>query len=113
MALRQANEPLLSGKFLVRGIIYYTQQPVTVLSNKAQPFWAAHPLPVVVWHGNGVEKFLESHPTALCAMRESEWQTLAKNPAFAARDGLVESGPNVIVRARAEEEAKGTKNPIR
>jgi hypothetical protein len=101
LQLRQNGEPLLSGKFLIRGLIYYTRLPVTVLASKAQPFWAAHPLPVVVWKGQGLEKFLATHPTALCAIRVPEWQTLSKNPAFADGDGLEESGPNVLVRAHA------------
>ncbi len=98
---RQGDEPLLSGKFLIRGIIYYMREPVTVLANKAQPFWAAHPLPVVVWRGDGVEQFLAKHPTALCALRRSEWETLCKHAAFAGSEVLSESGPNIIVRAHA------------
>jgi 4-amino-4-deoxy-L-arabinose transferase-like glycosyltransferase len=101
LQLRQNGEPLLSGKFLVRGLIYYTRLPVTILASKAQPFWAAHPLPVVVWKGEGLEQFLAAHPTALCAIRVPEWQTLSKNPAFADQDALEDSGPNVLVRAHA------------
>lgn len=100
MRLRSGNEPLLSGKFLIRGIVYYTRQPVAVLSNKTHPFWADHPLPVIVWRGGGIERFVASNHTALCAVRASEWQTLSRNVVFAARDSFEESGMNVIVRAR-------------
>ena len=48
LAERRAGEPLVSGKFLVRGIIYYTRSPVTVFASKPHPFWADHPLPIVV-----------------------------------------------------------------
>ncbi len=101
MLLRSGDEPLLSGKFLIRGIIYYTHGPVAVLSNKPHPFWADHPLPVIVWRGGGIERFLTANHTALCAVRASEWQTLSKNAVFAARDSFEESGMNVIVRARS------------
>ena len=102
LQLRQHGEPLLSGKFLVRGLIYYTRLPVAILASKAQPFWAAHPLPVVVWKSEWIGK-IPGHAShrSLRDPGVPEWQTLSKNPAFADQDALEDSGPNVLVRAHA------------
>ena len=115
---RQGDEPMLAGKFLARGIIFYThtdvraaEPAVRVLAKTPQPFWAAHPLPVVAWEKKGLRDFLKTHPTALCALRRGEWQGLQKDPAFAARDDLAEFGENVIVRAlRSEPKAAAEPN---
>ena len=102
---RRGNEPLLTGKFLARGIIYYTNTDITapnsglhVLAKKEQPFWAAHPLPVVVWK-KGLREFLKEHPSALCALRKSDWRSFAEEDAFAAQEEFLELGENVVVRA--------------
>ena len=56
---------------------------------------------MVVWKNDGLDNFLKQHPTALCAMRKSEWETLAKYQPFEARDAFEQIGDNVIVRAHA------------
>ena len=105
MEKRRGNEPLLTGKFLARGIIYYTNTDITapnsglhVLAKKEQPFWAAHPLPVVVWK-KGLREFLKEHPSALCALRKSDWRSFAEEDAFAAQEEFLALGENVVVRA--------------
>ncbi len=115
MREREGDEPMLTGKFLARGVIFYTntdiraENPaVRVLSKKAQPFWAAHPLPVVVWK-KGLNKFLEEHPTALCAFRKGDWRSFADESAFSAREDFAEFGENVVVRARRK--LKAAPNP--
>ncbi len=106
MREREGDEPMLTGKFLARGVIFYTntdiraENPaVRVLSKKAQPFWAAHPIPVVVWK-KGLREFLEEHPSALCAFRKGDWRSFADESAFSAREDFAEFGENVVVRAR-------------
>ena len=99
--LRQGDEPLLSGKFLVRGIIYYTASPVSIIAKTAQPFWAAHPLPIILWK-DGLKEFMASHPTALCTLRKSEWEGLKDEDAFKNREAFEVIGENVIVRARRQ-----------
>jgi len=105
MRERRGDEPLLTGKFLARGIIYYTntdvraaEPTVRVLAKKAQPFWAPHPIPVVVWK-KGLREFLKEHPSALCALRKGDWRGFEKEEAFTARDAFAEFGENVVVRA--------------
>ena len=116
LAKRRGDEPLLTGKFLARGIIYYTNTDITapnpglrVLAKKEQPFWAAHPLPVVVWK-KGLREFLKEHPSALCALRKSDWRAFADEEAFVGREDYLELGENIVVRAvrppRAAEPAK-------
>jgi len=105
MRARRGDEPLLTGPFLARGIIYYTHTDITapdpavrVLAKKEQPFWAAHPLPVVVWK-KGLREFLKEHPSALCALRKSDWRSFAEEDAFAAQEEFLALGENVVVRA--------------
>ena len=97
--LRQGDEPLLSGKFLARGIIYYTGGSVSIIAKNAQPFWAAHPLPIILWK-KGLQEFMASHPTALCTLRKSEWESLKDEDAFKDREAFDIIGENVVVRAR-------------
>ena len=99
---RQTDEPLISGKFLVRGLIYYTRLPISILANKAQPFWAEHPLPVIVGR-KGLRAFAGQHPSALCALRKSDWAWLDDEEVFADREGFAAMGENVIVRAHPRE----------
>jgi len=103
LALRQNNEPLLASSFLVRGVRYYTHEPAIVLAGKPQPFWAAHPLPVVMWKHDDLDNFLIKNKTALCAVRKSEWEILVNHKAFAAKDGFMQLGDNILVRAHAQE----------
>jgi len=121
---RRADEPLVSGKFLVRGIIYYvtakdnTRQPVTILASKAHPFWADHPLPIIVG-SKGLRTFAAQHPSFLCGLRKSDWRSVADEKVFARRDAFSEEGENVIVRGQqpviksepTEEGAKPAKPP--
>jgi hypothetical protein len=109
MAERQGQEFYITGKFLARGIIYYTHTDMTlpepglrILAKKAQPFWAAHPLPVIV-REKGLRAFLKEHPTAICTLRKGEWnETYSKEEVFAARDDFAEFGESVVVRAHAK-----------
>jgi 4-amino-4-deoxy-L-arabinose transferase-like glycosyltransferase len=107
---RQPDEPLLSGKFLVRGLIYYTRLPVSVLANKPQPFWAEHPLPVIVGR-KGLRAFADQHPTVLCALRKSDWAWLDDEEVFAGREAFAALGENIIVRARDPVPGEPAKKP--
>ena len=95
---RRADEPLVSGKFLVRGIIYYTRLPVTVWASKRHPFWADHPLPIIVGT-KGMRAFADQYPSVLCSFRKSDWSSVDEEKAFAGREAFTEMGENIIVRA--------------
>jgi 4-amino-4-deoxy-L-arabinose transferase-like glycosyltransferase len=109
LELRRDSEPVLGSKYLVRGIYYYLQnivpEPVRVISDKAQPFWAEHPLEVVVWKGKNesLREFLQRHKSALFAVRKSNWTRSISRPGELAASCKVELvdelGDHVIVRA--------------
>lgn len=52
----------------------------------------------MVWK-KGLREFLETHPSALCALRKSDWRAFADEDAFVAREDFLELGENIIVRA--------------
>jgi len=98
LAERHPGEPIVSGKFLVRGIIYYTRSPITVLAKEQHPFWADHPLPIIVG-SKGLRAFTAQYPTVLCALRKSDWRSVDDEKVFVGRDSFAELGENVVVRA--------------
>jgi 4-amino-4-deoxy-L-arabinose transferase-like glycosyltransferase len=90
-------EPLLAGKFLARGIHYYTHQPVLVLANKAQPFWTPHPLQTVVGR-KGLEAFVKEHGAVHITVRRSEWHIWEKSSLVAAAGEPQWFGDNAVLR---------------
>jgi 4-amino-4-deoxy-L-arabinose transferase-like glycosyltransferase len=110
-AAQRPDEPLISGKFLVRGIIYYTRQPVSVLASNLHPFWADHPLPIIVGK-KGLRTFTAEHPTALLGLRKSDWTSIADEPCFATKDSFTQLGQDVLIRAiRPDAQAAAKANP--
>ncbi|XHR28676.1 MAG: ArnT family glycosyltransferase [Chthoniobacteraceae bacterium] len=93
---RHDGEPLLSGKFAMRGVAYYTHDSVSVLSQKASPFWAEHPVPIL--HLEDLPRLMEKYPSALCTMRQSEWRGFSSSEVFGASGGE-RIGENILVRA--------------
>ncbi len=98
MQARTGDEPILADKFLARGIYFYTQQPVRVLANKAQPFWSAHPLPVVAGREQ-FAKLLEDSGTVLCALRKGDSPIWEKIGVFDAAKDTQAFGNNLLIRA--------------
>lgn len=96
VASKKPGEPFLAGKFAIRGIAYYTNETASVLSGNAHPFWADHPLTVVVGR-KGLKELLEKYPTALCTMRKADWGTFSKSPAFAETGEWI--GESLLIRA--------------
>ncbi|MDD5349614.1 MAG: glycosyltransferase family 39 protein [Chthoniobacteraceae bacterium] len=112
-AQRQADEPLLAGKFAMRGVVYYTNLPVSVLSGSGlHPFWADHPVTII--NGKkGLAQLLETTPSALCTMRKADWNTFRKSSAFETPGPDQWSGESLFIRARrpAAEGAKVSPAP--
>src|SRR5262249_17226000 len=71
----RAGLPVLCAAMLVRGLHYYAGTPPVVLSDRAHPFFTAHPIPVVVGAA-GLEAFVRDHGPALCLLRTGEWHPL-------------------------------------
>ena len=93
-------EPLIAGKFLARGIHYYTHQPVWVLANKEQPFWTPHPLPVIAGR-DALQEFVAKHGAVRITIRRSEWPFWLKSDLVAAAGEPAWFGDNAIVRLAA------------
>ncbi len=101
---RRADEPIVSGKFLVRGIIFYTKLPVSVLANKPRPFWADHPLPIIV-KSKEFREFVARYPSVLCGIRKSDWPIIDDEKSVAGRTPEV-IGENMMIRAIRPEAKK-------
>jgi 4-amino-4-deoxy-L-arabinose transferase-like glycosyltransferase len=97
MSGRLGQEPLLAGKFLARGLHYYTHEPVFVLANKRQPFWTPHPLPVVAGR-QALLEFLKQHGPVRVTIRRSEWSFWLKSAAVATAGEPQWFGDNAVVR---------------
>lgn len=115
--LQVANEPLMAGKFAVRGIHFYTHQPVVVIANNSQPFWAEHHALKIIYDKRGLEDFLRGHPSALVTMRLPEWHKYWTYDHFAARENVEWFGQNLLIRAFSDKQqedaakAKGVEAP--
>lgn len=99
MVDRESPEPLLAGKFLARGIHYYTRRPVLVLTNQAQPFWSPHPLKTVVGR-KGLEAFVAENGPVRITVRRSEWSTWQKSPLVAAAGEPQWFGDNAVLQVK-------------
>lgn len=111
MAMRKGSEPLIAGIFLVRGIHFYTHQPMTVVGLEDRPFkWTQHDLPVIVGandsykppgahRDNNLGVFLKKHGAAICTLRRSEWNVYWQQfQWWDEANPPVWSGDNIIVR---------------
>ena len=96
-AEQRQGEPLLAGKFALRGVVYYTGEKVSVLSTKGSPFWAAHPVAII--HQDDLYELLQEHPSALCTMRKGDWSAFCKSAVFGSRDRGEWIGENFLIRA--------------
>jgi hypothetical protein len=45
--IERSNAPVLSSKFYVRGIRYYTDRPMAVMDIGGKGFWSPHPIPYI------------------------------------------------------------------
>ena len=71
------DTPVLASKLLVRGVRYYADRGESVLSNKSQPFFTPHALPIVVG-ADGLDQFVRQHGATLCVMGAREWHSFER-----------------------------------
>jgi len=69
------TETIMASPLLARGVSYYTRRPVSVLSDRAQPFYTPHPLPIVSG-SRGLDQYLERAGSAVCATSRRDWSRL-------------------------------------
>jgi 4-amino-4-deoxy-L-arabinose transferase-like glycosyltransferase len=94
------SETLMASPLLARGVFYYTQRPVTVLSDRARPFYTPHPLPIVNGSG-GLNRLLEKGGSALCATSAHDWSRLESTLRRDTGVVLDSVGGRVVVRVSA------------
>ena len=92
-----AAAPVLASAFLVRGVYFYTHRGARVLSNREQPFFTPHPLPVVRGPGE-LREFVREHGTTLCVMRGKEWREIERRDSTEIRAARDTVGDKLIVR---------------
>ncbi len=105
LKLRQANEPMLAGKVLVRGVHFYTRLPMVVIGTREKAFnWTQHDIPVIagmdgVGKAGGLRAFLKEHGAAICTIRRGEWEAYwAPFKMWDEANPPTWSGDSVIVR---------------
>jgi 4-amino-4-deoxy-L-arabinose transferase-like glycosyltransferase len=105
LEMRKGNEPFIAGIFLVRGIHYYTHQPMSVIGTKEKPFkWTQHDLPVIagvdgLGATGGLRAFLKKNGAAIATLRRAEWTAYWEQyKLWDDANPPVWSGDNVIVR---------------
>ena len=100
LAELRPSETLMASPLLARGVTYYTERPVTVLSNRARPFYTSHPLPIVRG-SEGLNRLLDEGGAALCVTSAHDWARLV--PSLHPGTGVVLDtiGDKIVARVSA------------
>jgi hypothetical protein len=72
-----AGKPVVSDKLYARGVYFYSRNPVVVMDVSKNPFWSAHPLPVLSKDDEVIE-FFDDKAVVLCVLREEGVERLAR-----------------------------------
>ncbi len=100
--VRKPGEPLMAGKFAIRGVWFYLKEPVTVIAQNERPFWADHPLEIIPGKKQ-LEKYLRAHnDSALVVMRPPEWDKYHNFKAFQQTEPHRWYGKNLFIRGQLE-----------
>jgi 4-amino-4-deoxy-L-arabinose transferase-like glycosyltransferase len=73
-----SGKTILCSKLFVRGIFYYTENPVVVIAENRQPFWSSHPVPIVSTDAE-VGDFAGSRDTLLAVLSHGDLERLVRN----------------------------------
>ncbi|MCB9771242.1 MAG: phospholipid carrier-dependent glycosyltransferase [Candidatus Omnitrophica bacterium] len=73
----QSNSTVLTSKFYVRGVRYYTDRPVAVIDLAGAPFFSHHPIPFLD-EDNKVLKFLNTQAVTFCIVKKSSFENLER-----------------------------------
>jgi len=96
----ETEAPVLASAFLVRGVYFYTGRGARVLSNRGQPFFTPHPLPLVRGAA-GLEEFVRAHGPTFCVMRAKEWREIVAPAAGGISASSEAVGDKLILRVPA------------
>ncbi len=70
-------EPILTSKFYVRGIKFYTDRDVAVIDINGKGFFSSHPMPFLSKEEDVVE-FLEKRPVTYCIVKKAQKEDLER-----------------------------------
>lgn len=73
----QTSPVVLSSKFYVRGVRYYTNHKVAVIDIAGKPFFSPHPIPMLL-DDTAVDQFLRKQPVTFCVVKESDFTALKR-----------------------------------
>ncbi len=73
----QSDSTILTSKFYVRGVRYYTDRPVAVIDINGKQFFSPHAIPFLD-NDNKVRDFLLTQPVTFCIVREANISDLAR-----------------------------------
>ncbi len=66
------SRPVITSPILARGVTYYSDRPVAVLSTRPQPWYTPHPLPVVLG-AEGLSRYVDAQGPSLCVLTAGDW----------------------------------------
>jgi 4-amino-4-deoxy-L-arabinose transferase-like glycosyltransferase len=72
-----AGQPILTSKFYVRGVWFYTGSPVVVMDRHVNPFWSPHPVPLLRTDEE-VRAFFNAKEKVLCIIRPDDLERLGR-----------------------------------
>ncbi len=88
LRLNYSNKPIVCSKLYVRGVYYYTQNPVVVISDKQNPFWSQHPVKVLSNDGE-IRDLFEQYDSLLCVVSKGGYEDIIKNLFIGERESIL------------------------
>jgi 4-amino-4-deoxy-L-arabinose transferase-like glycosyltransferase len=70
-----AGQTIVTSKFYVRGVRFYTGSPVVVMDTRPNPFWSPHPVPLLT-KDDEVRAFFDAKERVLCVIRPADLERL-------------------------------------
>jgi 4-amino-4-deoxy-L-arabinose transferase-like glycosyltransferase len=68
-------QTIVCNKMYVRGVYYYTQRPVVVLSYERHPFYTPHPLKIIVTDKE-IKDFFSKRDAVICVIKQGDLEEL-------------------------------------
>jgi hypothetical protein len=98
LKIRQLDEPIISTKFLIRGVTFYTHAPVRIYGS-IKSFWTPHTTLTAVDGREALKQLLAERGSAIFAVKEKDWRNLSRDRVIADPDAFERIGDKVLVRA--------------
>lgn len=72
-----SNKPVVCSKMYVRGVYFYTLNPVMVIDSSPKPFWSEHPLRIIS-RDEEILEFFKNKDLVLCVLDEGDLRRINK-----------------------------------